>query len=352
MKAAWIAFALIIACSAWGQSQQPPPDPTKQGSPVQKTTSNKGSAANQDQRGTEDRPLFVKVSGVPIVEVHGGPQAEQKPAESPEKKDDGTPHNWWFKPDALTAWFTGALVFIGFVTGGVLICQSILLRRQVNLAREEFNTTSRAFVFIDGFNTLLFTEEDVRGPAEDVELADADRSTPKLPRNLVPTFFSIQPRWKNAGSTPTKNLTTKVNWRPLELKDIGPLEFTYKDQDERHFLGPKSIETSTSIEIPTVYPTNLIRFMCAMPQIDRVGSAEYANFYPWIIVWGRADYLDIFDKPHFTEWCYRIEFACPDGKKLSTRFTQWGEHNRTDHDAQQPQTGGRFSWLRARFRRL
>jgi hypothetical protein len=70
-----------------------------------------------------------------------------------------------------------------------------------------------------------------------------------------------------------------------------------------------------------------------MPLIDRIGSNDYASTYPSIIVWGRANYLDIFDKPHFTEWCYRIDFSCPDGKKLSPSFSQLGEYNRTDHDA-------------------
>jgi hypothetical protein len=332
MKVVWIALALIFAALA--QSQPLAPAPTEKSNPPQKTTQKPGRPANKDQRGTEDRPLFVTVTGIPVVEVQGGPKAEPKPAETANKKNDDPTRYWGLPADAWTALFTGALVIIGFVTGGVLICQSMLLRRQVNLAREEFNTTARAFVFVDGFNTVLFTREQTEGPGE-YEFSDGSwRGPRKLENRLFPTYFSIQPRWRNAGSTPTRNMTTKVKWRPLELNGtLEPLEYIYTDPEERHFLGPKAIETSTFIEIPTVYALNSIRLMSGMTPIATIGSNEYASFFPWIIVWGRADYLDIFDRPHFVEWCYRIEFACPEGKKLTARFTQWGDYNRTDHDA-------------------
>jgi hypothetical protein len=151
MKAAWIALAMMVACGAWADSQPPIPTPTKESSPVQKTTQTKRSATNKDQRGTEDRPLFVKVFGVPIVEVHGGPKADQKPAETANKENNGPALYRGYPADAWAALFTGALVFIGFVTGAFLICQSVLLLRQVNLARDEFRATHRPKISVRGF---------------------------------------------------------------------------------------------------------------------------------------------------------------------------------------------------------
>jgi hypothetical protein len=235
---------------------------------------------------------------------------------------------------AITAIATFVMALFTIVLAFVSWWQAKLIGRQVALGREEFATTARAFVFIDGFNTVLFTLEDQEGPGE-VDLSDAvqpKHGPKKLEKRLFPTYFSIQPRWRNAGSTPTKNMTTKVNWRPLEVA-LGPdFDFAYTDRAERHFLGPKSIETSTFVEIPAIHATKAIAFKCGMPLISSVGTNEYAAIYPSIVIWGRADYLDIFDKPHFIEWCYRTEFSCPDGKKLSASFTQCGEYNRTDED--------------------
>jgi hypothetical protein len=134
MKAAWIALTVMAACGAWGawgQSQPPAPAPTKQSRPVEKPAQHKSQSTTIDQRGTEDRSLFVSVTGVPVVEVQSGLKAEQKAAETPDQKDDGTPHKWWLRPDALTAWGTLALFFVGVATAIVFIFQSILLKRQI-----------------------------------------------------------------------------------------------------------------------------------------------------------------------------------------------------------------------------
>ncbi len=151
MKATWIALTMMVACGAWGQSQPPFPTPTKESRPPQKTTQNKGAPTDKDQRGTEDRPLFVRVAAVPVVEVQGGPKAEQKPADTTNKENNASTLYWGLPADTWTAVFTGALVFIGFVTGVVLIFQAVLIRRQVKLAREEFNATHRPKIIVRGF---------------------------------------------------------------------------------------------------------------------------------------------------------------------------------------------------------
>jgi hypothetical protein len=51
---------------------------------------------------------------------------------------------------------------------------------------------------------------------------------------------------------------------------------------------------------------------------------------PLILIWGRADYDDVFGKHHFVEWCYRLRFERHKGERMSAGFIQWGEHNRSD----------------------
>jgi hypothetical protein len=131
MRTAWIALALIVACGACGQSQPPAPAPTKESGPPQKANQNKGQTANNDQRGAEERPFVVKVSGIPIVEVHSGPEAKQKAAETTDKQNNSPTLYWGLSADAWTAAFTFGLFVVGLATAIVFIFQSILLRRQV-----------------------------------------------------------------------------------------------------------------------------------------------------------------------------------------------------------------------------
>jgi hypothetical protein len=151
MKPAWIALAMMVACGALAESQPPAPTiPVEKSSPPQKATQKKGRAANSDQRGTEDRPLFVSVVGVPVVEVQGGPQAEQKATETANKENNGSTLYWGVAIDAWIAAFTLGLFVIGALTAIVFIFQSILLRRQlgemvkaIDLGNREFISTHR-----------------------------------------------------------------------------------------------------------------------------------------------------------------------------------------------------------------
>jgi hypothetical protein len=148
MRTAWIAFAMIVACAAWGQLQPPAPTPTEKSSPPQKTTQNKGHAASSDQRGTEERPLFAKVSGVPVVEVQSGPKTEQKAAKTADKENDAPALYWGLPADAWAALFTLGLLITGTITAVFFIWQSMLLRRQVTLAREEFISSNRPRIIL------------------------------------------------------------------------------------------------------------------------------------------------------------------------------------------------------------
>jgi hypothetical protein len=52
---------------------------------------------------------------------------------------------------------------------------------------------------------------------------------------------------------------------------------------------------------------------------------------PIMLIWGRADYEDVFGHPHFIEWCYRIwPSRISDRERLSISFIQWPDYNRSD----------------------
>jgi hypothetical protein len=202
--------------------------------------------------------------------------------------------------DTLIALFT-ALLFAATI--GLWLST----RRLWKVARETFEASERAFVFVDGFTpevTTLADQPDVMFP----------ESVPPQNRGLVVTRFAVQPRWKNGGNTPTRDMRIQVDWR-------GPggtlTSYEYRTPPEPFFLAPRAVEPSDIIEMPGAN---------ALINEGNIILGEP----PMMFIWGRADYMDIFGRPHFVQWCYRLRFERHVGEKVRAHFIQWGEYNRSD----------------------
>lgn len=175
--------------------------------------------------------------------------------------------------------------------------------------------TERAFVFLDGFDKEITVATDAREIKVD-RIPEPYKDKP----HLYITRFAVLPRWKNAGATPTRKMTVRVNWTGPVTS--APTEYTYKDSPIPFFLGPENTELSDCIEIP-----------CARSLVDQ-GVSPGISPQPelMILIWGRAEYEDVFGKRHFTEWCRQVRFDAHKGDRLSATFIQWGDYNRTDED--------------------
>ena len=108
---------------------------------------------------------------------------------------------------------------------------------------ESHEATQRAFVFIDGFNFELTTAAD--GDDDRLEFLPDDYK--KRPELYI-TRFAVQPRWKNGGATPTKNMTIQTNWRG-PLGTIPP-DYVYKNPATPFFIAPNAVEASDVFEVP------------------------------------------------------------------------------------------------------
>jgi hypothetical protein len=174
----------------------------------------------------------------------------------------------------------------------------------------------RAFVFLDGFTVELTTAADSKS-VDPATLPPNYRDDP----GLYITRLAIMPRWKNSGSTPTKRMSIKTNAGPSRygLDPDGRQEpiFDYGRGSVAFTLGPGATETSNDLDLPN-----------ARTIIDH--SFSPVGDPPLYLIWGRADYEDVFGKPHFVEWCYRLRLERHDGKNLRAHFIQWGNYNRTD----------------------
>ena len=175
--------------------------------------------------------------------------------------------------------------------------------------KDSLEQTERAFVFLDGINCVLPTAADSNTAV--AHLPEQYRDDP----GLFVTRFAIQPRWKNGGNTPTRNMT--INVRFQRVTDHMRPDYLYQDLAESFFIAPKAIEPSVFIEIPTGDAQAIIEH-----DLDPIGVPST------LLIWGRAYYEDVFGHAHSTEWCRQVRFGRSD--ILGAVFIQWGDYNRSD----------------------
>lgn len=177
---------------------------------------------------------------------------------------------------------------------------------------DAIEATERAFVFLEGITTEITVAADNRHfkPHE-----AGSRYHDKL--HLFITRFAVLPKWKNGGNTPTRSMTIRVGWSG---PDPNPPDYIFKQPPIPFFIAPQSTEISGEIEIPPV-----------MKLID--WSFTPYGTPPRILIWGRADYEDIFGHRHFTEWCRELRLDAHKGTDLRATYIQWGGYNRTEESA-------------------
>jgi len=207
--------------------------------------------------------------------VQGRPQAEQKPAQTTNKKDDDTPQQWWLRPDALTAWGTLGLFVVGLATAIVFICQSILLRRQV---REMVKATNVAIGV--QIPRLLLSHLDFG----DVGAADLDAKlqSPK-----------IDARVRNYGNT---FAIPKFQAMEIVCVDSLPDEPQYSAILPIPFAG-MTIEKGDE----WTFVESTERRLFSKKDIDAVKSGK-----KFLWVYGFIGYMDFLDAFHQRRFCQRL----------------------------------------------
>lgn len=191
--------------------------------------------------------------------------------------------------------------FLTLVLAGSTIALWRSTRRLWQDADRQHAISNRAFVFLDSFDPDLRT-----GPP------------------LEARFFAVHPKWRNSGSTPTKNMTIRTQYKAHDGELPDDFEYNYTVDAQPFFIGPGATAPSNQIEVPAGLVTMSVQE--AQTTLSLKGKL--------IFFWGRADYSDVLDdrRRHFCEWCYRAEFSSLDANTLRVTFIQWGRYNRTDED--------------------
>jgi hypothetical protein len=209
----------------------------------------------------------------------------------------------------VLAGFTAVLAVVGIGGIATSIVQIWYLSQADNraaegirLSREQYRADRRAYVFLLELELHMVTGHDPNGVRMLHELR-------------------VRPRWKNSGTTPTKDLAVAFTWQvsPGDLPPAFPYNFS--ETPSPFFIGPGADEPQAIMAIDPAQ-ANLAYRSQVFPDLPPHAVSK-------LFVWGRAEYKDTFDKTHVSMCCYHaVFFEEPQG--IDVKFVQWGPYNRTE----------------------
>jgi hypothetical protein len=229
-----------------------------------------------------DQPLSVKVIEAPKTEAQF--DAEQK------ERDSKAALNDQLLIYAALIVAIGAFLAIAFTVQVFYLGLGLrAMRRSSQQAERNIRATQRAFVYVS-----------------------------ELAWNAAGANLGISPVWANSGTTPTRRLRIATNWKASHGELPPDFDINYARPPEELFLGP-----AAKAEFGTIF----------VPMRDIQAAIEERLH---VYVWGRATYNDIFEgtKPHFFEFCHRLDVAGEAPGNIKLRFAQFGLGNGSDEDSQ------------------
>jgi hypothetical protein len=297
------AFAIFLVAAAPipkpRPSQEPAPSPSvHQGEPQAHAARAQPQAAHNTY-GTKDNPAFVQLE------------------DSQQQKDEAAKHATYEKKEAtnnrLIAVFTIVLGIVGVLELLVLALQIYWMSRTVIDSNKQHASTERAYIVPGTFNREISTRADALRAAMFNPLSTRLGVEAGIPNaELEVTFFAVQPVWANMGNTATAGMRIRVDWSDGEDRPAG----SYRQDWQQFFVAPKSSETSEFIEMP------------GLDALIQGGAVGTVTQMPLRLIWGIAEYEDVFGKKHWLHWCYRIRPSRPvPGQGILISFIQWGDYN-------------------------
>ena len=280
-----LALALLVAGGSVAQTQdaQPPPAQAAPQPPVPVRVVDPTAVR------VLDTPLAVRVVEPPKTDA-------QFDAERRERADRAALYDQLL---IFAALLVAVVAFLAIAFAMQAYYQGLALRalrRSAQLGERNSVAVQRAFVYIN---------------ALDWGVAGAN--------------VRISPIWTNSGATPTRRMRISTNWKASHTELAADFDVNYVRPTENLFLGPNS-----KAEIGTMF----------IPMRDIQAAIEERLH---IYVWGRATYEDMFEgsKPHYFNFCQRVEATGQSPGNIEMRFTQFGLSNGSDEDSLLPDDNDR-----------
>jgi hypothetical protein len=284
-----LALLAAFASDSRGESNQPPPSKQTTQSPT------------ADQRGTDQVPFAVKILPAPDAK-------EQADKTERDRKEKAVVDERLTSETQRIADYTSRLAWFTFMLFGIAVLQAGLFFWQLRYMRQGMRDAEIAAKAAD---------DSAKVARESVVLAE-NTAKRQLRAYLGLVHFDIQSERhefvivvRNDGQTPARQVTSIFNmqWYP-EGNDL-PADFAFPDYvQDRHgsdlvFINPKQ-------EHPWSFEADWTKF-------SQFFNGEIAQLY----LYGRFEYLDVFDTNWVSEFCYQaVRF--PNG---GGGFRAYNRHN-------------------------
>lgn len=291
--------------------QNPAPGRRKVSGPEQKQSAEGQQPTAQNQRGTETKPLFVKV--LPPQQT-----LEESVRNATESREKAT-------NDRNLVIVTAILAAIGFLQLLVFGYQATQLRKTVEAAAGQSEDMKRTVT--EASRSAAAMEK----VAEHIEISAAAATASvssinqqmraylcaviggatyqERPKNLR---FQASPQIINAGLTPAYRVFFRINAAILPVPL--PKDFAFPLPAERNggpLVGPRQ-----SMAVSPV-----VRDFCGDSEVDKIKRGEGQALYAWGII----EYEDVFRNQQYTKFC-QIYTWLPDGKI-------WGYYTENHNEA-------------------
>jgi hypothetical protein len=325
-----VIFGLILV--AWAANSQPPePGAAQASEPPQRVAAERANQPNPDQRGAEDRPLFVK----PIIP----PKSEKEAAQDQQDRQEKAAADRWM--EILTA----AIAVIGGIQAVVFGIQARRLKQTVEAMKiidqgqsakvtESITQATRAAAAMEKVSESLAINA--------TQIVESVKTTQTMATNqrefwtrqmrayisvnpgavidqdTTPGFrFEAQPIVQNDGLTPAYELTFigHIKLLPVPL----PAGFDFDLTKE---------ESPDTRSVTTMNPRNN-SFMILTSDSYYSPSEKEEYRKPGgrrLYTWGNVNYKDVNGTPHTTNFCFFTIWGSKDNP-VSIRTTR---HNDSD----------------------
>lgn len=288
MILAWIGLCFLL--------QNPIPGTLKASNPPQKHPSSTQQSASDNQRGTEDSPIVVKILPTP--------KTPEESAQGVIDRQEKTSSDWWLD------FFTGILAFMAVVQAIVFAYQGRQLRKTVQAAegqsidmKKSIAESARAANAMETvaqhleastkaqIDSMRFFSE--RGEMQMRAYIGVDFHTAAF--QSQETKFGAVVRMTNFGPTPAHKVrfSAKAEILPQPLPD--DFAFHLSEMGSPSVIGPHQSRTITTFVENVVPETDIdgIKFLR--------GSA--------LCMWGTIEYEDAFSRAHVTTFSLLINWS-------------------------------------------
>jgi len=256
---AWVGLSLAVVGYSFGQSQQPPPSEGKSGRPQQSQSQSAQQQPADNQRGTEQAPLVVKVLPAPKTNEETAQEAKDR---SEKAANDRELVIYSRDLDILTA----ILIAVGLLQLFVFGYQALKLRQTVKTMEDTAERQLRAYVFITDGNI-----------------------------SIDPTTFRIFIKLRNSAQTPGYEFSTWLG---------GGI---YRDDDSPFPLDTKPLGERSVASI--IGPGETVDIDSRNSSISQEEISAIIDEYLAIFVWGGCDYTDTFGKRW--SFVFRMKVSSP-----------------------------------------